>query len=77
MVMCPDDTPSASTSLSTIRQVQEPDNKNLDVKVKVGGQGSQPLYFLYEGLRQLWDFSHPDLHNDTFGYGGRDLSGAR
>jgi hypothetical protein len=43
------------------------DPKNLDVKVKVGWvQGMDHLYFLYEAYDDYWDFSLPDLHNDTF-----------
>ena len=46
---------------------KEPDKKNLDVKVKVGWvKGLNRLYFLYEAYDNYWDFSHPDLHNDTF-----------
>jgi len=44
-----------------------PDKTNLDVKVKVGWvKGLNRLYFLYEAYDNYWDFSHPDLHNDTF-----------
>ena len=40
---------------------------NLDVKVKVGWvKGMNRLYFLYEAHDDYWDFSLPDLHNDTF-----------
>jgi len=40
---------------------------NLDVKVKVGWvKGMHRLYFLYEAYDDYWDFSLPDLHNDTF-----------
>lgn len=45
----------------------EADPKNLDVKVKVGWvKGMNRLYFLYEAYDNYWDFSRPDLHNDTF-----------
>lgn len=41
--------------------------ENLDVKVKVGWvKGMNRLYFLYEAYDDYWDFSLPDLHNDTF-----------
>ena len=44
-----------------------PDPKNLEVKVKVGWvKGLNRLYFLYEASDNYWDFSKPDLHNDTF-----------
>ncbi|MCA9731794.1 PKD domain-containing protein [candidate division KSB1 bacterium] len=43
------------------------DPANLDVKVKVGWvKGMDHLYFLYEAFDNYWDFSLPDLHNDTF-----------
>lgn len=43
------------------------DPKNLDVSVKVGWvKGLNRLYFLYEAYDNYWDFSRPDLHNDTF-----------
>ena len=43
------------------------DPDNLDVKVKVGWvKGMNRLYFLYEAYDNYWDFSLPDLHNDTF-----------
>ncbi len=43
------------------------DPKNLDVKVRVGWvKGLNRLYFLYEAYDDYWDFSKPDLHNDTF-----------
>lgn len=45
----------------------EADSSNLDVKVKVGWvKGMNRLYFLYEAYDNYWDFSRPDLHNDTF-----------
>ena len=44
-----------------------PDPKNLDVKVRVAWvKGLNRLYFLYEAYDNYWDFSRPDLHNDTF-----------
>ena len=44
-----------------------PDPKTLDVRVKVGWvKGLNRLYFLYEAYDNYWDFSRPDLHNDTF-----------
>jgi len=44
-----------------------PDPKNLEVRVKVGWvKGLNRLYFLYEAYDNYWDFSRPDLHNDTF-----------
>ncbi len=44
-----------------------PDPKTLDVRVKVGWvKGLNRLYFLYEAYDDYWDFSKPDLHNDTF-----------
>lgn len=44
-----------------------PDPKTLDVRVKVGWvKGLNRLYFLYEAQDNYWDFSRPDLHNDTF-----------
>jgi PKD domain len=44
-----------------------PDPKTLDVRVKVGWvKGLNRLYFLYEAYDDYWDFSRPDLHNDTF-----------
>src|SRR6188474_1104409 len=43
------------------------DPKTLDVRVKVGWvQELNRLYFLYEATDDYWDFSRPDLHNDTF-----------
>ena len=43
------------------------DNKNLDIKVKVGWvKGMDCLYFLYEAYDNYWDFSLPGLQNDTF-----------
>lgn len=43
------------------------DIENLDVCVRVGWvQGLNRLYFLYEAYDNYWDFSLPDLHNDTF-----------
>jgi hypothetical protein len=45
----------------------KPDPKSLDVRVKVGWvKGENRLYFLYEAFDDYWDFSQPDLHNDTF-----------
>ena len=45
----------------------QPDPKLLDVKVKVGWvKGENRLYFLYQAYDKYWDFSRPDLHNDTF-----------
>lgn len=42
-------------------------DKTLDVRVKVGWvKGLNRLYFLYEANDDYWDFSRPDLHNDTF-----------
>ncbi len=44
-----------------------PDPKTLDVRVRVGWvKGLNRLYFLYEAYDNYWDFSRPDLHNDTF-----------
>src|ERR1019366_7013425 len=44
-----------------------PDKNNLDVRVKVGWvKGLNRLYFLYQAYDNYWDFSRPDLHNDTF-----------
>lgn len=44
-----------------------PDPKTLDFKVRVGWvKGLNRLYFLYEATDNYWDFSRPDLHNDTF-----------
>ena len=46
---------------------KEADPKNLDVSIKVGWvKGMNRLYFLYEAYDNYWDFSRPDLHNDTF-----------
>ena len=43
------------------------DRKSLDVRVRVGWvKGLNRLYFLYEATDDYWDFSRPDLHNDTF-----------
>ncbi len=37
------------------------------IRVKVGWvKGLNRLYFLYEADDDYWDFSQPDLHNDTF-----------
>jgi hypothetical protein len=37
------------------------------IRVKVGWvKGLNRLYFLYEAEDDYWDFSEPDLHNDTF-----------
>ena len=45
----------------------KPDPKTLDVRVRVGWvKGLNRLYFLYEAYDDYWDFSRPDLHNDTF-----------
>jgi hypothetical protein len=45
----------------------KPDPKTLDVRVRVGWvKGLNRLYFLYEAWDNYWDFSRPDLHNDTF-----------
>ncbi|PTY07981.1 PKD domain containing protein [Opitutaceae bacterium EW11] len=42
------------------------DPKDLDVRVRVGWvKGLNRLYFLYEAYDNFWDFSRPDLHNDT------------
>jgi len=44
-----------------------PDPKTLDVRVRVGWvKGLNRLYFLYQAYDNYWDFSRPDLHNDTF-----------
>ena len=44
-----------------------PDPKTRDVRVKGGWvKGRNRLYFLYEAYDNYWDFSRPDLHNDTF-----------
>jgi len=44
-----------------------PDPNTLDVSVRVGWvKGINKLYFLYEAFDDYWDFSRPDLHNDTF-----------
>lgn len=46
---------------------KEIDRSTLDVKVKVGWvKGMNRLYFLYQAYDNYWDFSRPDLHNDTF-----------
>ena len=46
---------------------EKADPQNLDVKIKVGWvKGMTCLYFLYEAYDDYWDFSLPDLHNDTF-----------
>jgi len=45
----------------------KPDAANFDVHVKVGWvKGLNRLYFLYEAYDDYWDFTLPDLHNDTF-----------
>ena len=45
----------------------KPDPTNLNVRVKAGWvKGLNRLYFLYEADDDYWDFSLPDLHNDTF-----------
>lgn len=44
-----------------------PDTNTLNVRVRVGWvKGLNRLYFLYEADDNYWDFSQPDLHNDTF-----------
>ena len=44
-----------------------PDPTTLDVRVRVAWvKGMNRLYFLYEAYDDYWDFSRPDLHNDTF-----------
>jgi hypothetical protein len=44
-----------------------PDPNTLDIRVRVGWvKGMNRLYFLYEATDDYWDFSRPDLHNDTF-----------
>lgn len=49
------------------RRHAAPDPKTLDVRVRVGWvKGLNRLYFLYEADDNYWDFSLPDLHNDTF-----------
>lgn len=46
---------------------EKSDPSNLEVNVKVGWvKGLNRLYFLYEAYDNYWDFSRPDLHNDTF-----------
>jgi hypothetical protein len=43
-----------------------PDPNLLDATVRVGWvKGLNRLYFLYEASKDYWDFSRPDLHNDT------------
>ncbi|MGA2541041.1 MAG: PKD domain-containing protein [Verrucomicrobiota bacterium] len=43
------------------------DPKHLNVRVRVGWvKGLNRLFFLYEADKDYWDFSRPDLHNDTF-----------
>jgi hypothetical protein len=43
------------------------DPQNLNIQVKVGWvRGLNRLYFLYVASDNYWDFSMPDLHNDTF-----------
>ena len=43
------------------------DPETLDICVRVGWvKGLNRLYFLYEAYDNYWDFSLPDLHNDTF-----------
>jgi len=43
------------------------DPKKFDAHVRVGWvKGLNRLYFLYEASKSYWDFSRPDLHNDTF-----------
>jgi hypothetical protein len=42
------------------------DPSHLKARVKVGWvKGLNRLYFLYEADKAYWDFSQPDLHNDT------------
>ena len=49
------------------RKHDQADPDNLDVKVTVGWvKGMNRLYFLYQAYDNYWDFSLPDLHNDTF-----------
>lgn len=46
---------------------KHPDPADLNVRVRVGWvKGLNRLYFLYEADDDYWDFSEPDLHNDTF-----------
>lgn len=43
------------------------DPKDIDVRVRVGWvKGLNRLYFLYEASDDYWDFTLPNLHNDTF-----------
>ena len=43
------------------------DTSTPKIRVKVGWvKGLNRLYFLYEADDDYWDFSQPDLHNDTF-----------
>lgn len=49
------------------RKHETANSANLEVSVKVGWvKGINRLYFLYEAYDDYWDFSRPDLHNDTF-----------
>ena len=51
----------------TLKKHPQTDPKNLDVRVKVGWvKGLNRLYLLYEAYDNYWDFSLPNLHNDTF-----------
>jgi hypothetical protein len=44
-----------------------PDSTTLNVQVRVAWvKGLNRLYFLYEAYDNYWDFTRPDLHNDTF-----------
>ncbi|MBN2105003.1 PKD domain-containing protein [bacterium] len=46
---------------------EKPNPESLDICVRVGWvRGFTRLYFLYEAFDDYWDFSLPDLHNDTF-----------
>jgi hypothetical protein len=41
--------------------------ESLDVRVRVGWvMGMSRLYILYEAFDDFWNFSRPDLRNDTF-----------
>ncbi|MGD1084143.1 MAG: PKD domain-containing protein [Verrucomicrobiota bacterium] len=43
------------------------DPRHFNARVRVGWvKGLNRLYFLYEADKDYWDFSLPDLHNDTF-----------
>ncbi|MFT3829102.1 MAG: PKD domain-containing protein [Opitutaceae bacterium] len=44
-----------------------PDPADLDVRVRVAWvKGLNRLYFLYEAYDNYWDYTLPDIHNDTF-----------